>query len=364
MARACRQSRLAASGRVIAVPLNRRRLFCRRRCRRLRPRRPGPAPPTPGLLFRLSADKGLTADFAAGDPVPNFADKATIVPRAPGAARSPPPTTWCWPGRRRATSTPSAARSRFFWRSRYPVGEAPFPIFRVGFADHSSWDMAWLRIDWNGHGFDAFVTDNNLARTRVSFKLPKAPAPDAWTHLAFTWDETSGVELYVDGKLAAKQAASRRSATPASTSSAPPAAWSPRTRCRAATTSMRGGDYDELRIYDHALAAGQVAALAKAEEPPPGAPAATSPPDPRTSGPALRLEPPGRRPAAADRPGHPHPQGRVRRCPATSRNGCGRPPTASPRPPGPASTTARACPAATTTSSSPTGTSTSRAARR
>ena len=38
------------------------------------------------------------------------------------------------------------------------VGEGPFPIFRVGYADHSSWDMAWLRIDWNGHGFDAFVT--------------------------------------------------------------------------------------------------------------------------------------------------------------------------------------------------------------
>src|SRR4051812_45412832 len=33
-----------------------------------------------GLLFRLSADKSLTADVAGGDPVPNFADKATIVP--------------------------------------------------------------------------------------------------------------------------------------------------------------------------------------------------------------------------------------------------------------------------------------------
>src|SRR5262249_45253093 len=91
----------------------------------------------------------------------------------------------------------------FFWRSRYPVGPTPFPIFRVGYADHSSWDMVWLRIDYNGHGFDAFVTDANLARTRVSTALNPFPAPKTWTHLAFSWDETRGVRLHVNGRLAA-----------------------------------------------------------------------------------------------------------------------------------------------------------------
>ena len=57
----------------------------------------------------------------------------------------------------------------FFWRSRYPVGPTPFPVFRVAFADHTSWDMAWLRIDYNGFGFDAFVTDIGLSRTRDFF---------------------------------------------------------------------------------------------------------------------------------------------------------------------------------------------------
>ena len=76
----------------------------------------------------------------------------------------------------------------FDWRSRYPVGPTPFVLFRVGYADHSSWDMAFLRIDWNGHGFDAFVTDNNLARVRVSYELPQTPSPDAWMHIAFSWD--------------------------------------------------------------------------------------------------------------------------------------------------------------------------------
>src|SRR5215213_1144018 len=142
----------------------------------------------PGLLFYLSADRSLTADRAAGDPVPNFADKAAIVPTgAKGAALSAADDVvlaWNAPGNIYA----QRGTLSFFWRSRYPVGEAPFVIFRVGYADHSSWDMAWLRIDWNGHGFDAFVTDANLARTRVSFKLDKNPSASAWTHLAFAWD--------------------------------------------------------------------------------------------------------------------------------------------------------------------------------
>ena len=53
-------------------------------------------------------------------------------------------------------------------RDGRPVDETEFPIFRVGYGDHSSWDMVWLRIDYNGHGFDAFVTDINLNRTRIS----------------------------------------------------------------------------------------------------------------------------------------------------------------------------------------------------
>jgi hypothetical protein len=51
----------------------------------------------------------------------------------------------------------------------------------------------WLRIDYNGHGFDAFVTDINLGRTRVFFDMPDFPKPDQWTHLALTWDETKGI---------------------------------------------------------------------------------------------------------------------------------------------------------------------------
>jgi hypothetical protein len=226
----------------------------------------------PGLLFRLSADKSLTADFAGGDRVPNFADKATIVPNGVkgGALSAADDVVLAW----KAPGNIYAQRGTlsFFWRSRYPVGVAPFPIFRVGFADHTSWDMAWLRIDWNGEGFDAFVTDNNLARTRVSFKLPRKPGPDAWTHLAFAWDEARGIELYVDGKLAAKQAASGVWDTGLDQFGVSSRAVSPH-QVQSRYSFDRGGDYDEIRIYDHALSAGQVAALAKAEEPASGPPA-------------------------------------------------------------------------------------------
>jgi hypothetical protein len=222
-----------------------------------------------GLLFRLSADRSLTAEVAGGDPVPNFADKAAIVPNGfkGGALSASDEVVLAW----KAPGNIYAQRGTlsFFWRSRYPVGEAPFPLFRAAFADHSSWDMAWLRIDWNGSGFDAFVTDNNLARTRVSFRLPGKPGPDTWTHLAFTWDETRGIELYVDGRLAAKQAATGVWDTGLDQFGVSSRVVSPH-QVQSRYNFDRGGDYDELRIYDHALAATQIAALAKAEEPPPG----------------------------------------------------------------------------------------------
>ncbi len=219
-----------------------------------------------GLLFRLSADKSLTADFAKGEAVPNFADKYTLVPTGvSGAALSAGDdnvVSWKAPGNIYA----QRGTVSFFWRARNPVGRAPFVIYRVGFADHTSWDMVWLRIDWNGHGYDAFVTDNNLARVRVSFKLDQLPAPDAWSHIAFSWDETTGVKLYVNGKpVAAKtQAAVLDSGLDQFGMAA--RAVSPH-QVMSRYNFMRGSDYDELRIYDHALDDGQVAALSRNEEP-------------------------------------------------------------------------------------------------
>lgn len=166
---------------------------------------------TPQILFYVSGQNGLTADISGGEAQPNFADKIDITATGPLSLENSlsPAIEWADEGvlAWKAPGNMLAARGTlsFYWRAGYAVDDAPFSIFRVGFADHSSWDMAWLRIDWNGAGFDAFVTDANLARTRVSVKLDTFPTPEQWTHITFAWDENRGVSLALDGKIVAEK---------------------------------------------------------------------------------------------------------------------------------------------------------------
>jgi hypothetical protein len=220
----------------------------------------------PKLLFRVSADRGFDADVAAGQAVPNFRDKVKLVQTGKSGKAiewaDDGVLSWNAPGNLYAQRGTLA----FFWRSRYPVGRAPFVIFRVGYADHSSWDMAWLRIDWNGHGFDAFVTDANLARTRVSFDLPTAPAASDWTHVAFAWDETLGVRLYVDGREVARKDTTADFDAGLDQFGLAGRVMSPH-QVQSRYNFLRGSDFDEIRIYDRMLDAAGVAALAALREP-------------------------------------------------------------------------------------------------
>jgi len=228
---------------------------------------PNPHAGEPGLLFYLSGDHGLTADYAAGgNPVPNYAKHVKLLPD--GAVGS---YIQCADDQLLSYWAPGNIYAQrgtlsFYWRSRTPVDQTEFPIFRVGFADHSSWDMVWLRIDYNGHGFDAFVTDVNLGRTRVSVTLPDFPRPEQWVHLALAWDETSGIRFYVNGKLAATKAATGVFDTgldqfgPHSRLIAP-------TGVESSYSYDRAGDLDELRIYDRMLSDDNIAGLAKGEAP-------------------------------------------------------------------------------------------------
>ena len=230
------------------------------------------APGPDGLLFRASADtpgdQGLAADTAAGDPRPNFASGVTVVlDGATGPAfrwADDGYATWNAPGNIYAQRGTLA----FFWRPRTPVGLAPFVLFRVGFADHSSWDMAFLRIDWNGHGFDGFVTDANLARVRVSWTMPQTPAPDAWRHIAFGWDETRGVVLWVDGKEVARKVEKADLDSGLDQFGLAGRIIAPH-QVQSRYHFMRGSDVDEIRVYDHLMGDAEVAALAAKQEPTP-----------------------------------------------------------------------------------------------
>lgn len=219
----------------------------------------------PGLLFHLSGDRGTTADFsAAGRPTPTYEAEISTIPDGAhgGALRCGDKQTLAY----RAPGNIHAQRGTlaFFWRSRYPVGPTAFPLFRVGYADHSSWDMVWLRIDYNGHGLDAFVTDASLSRVRVSADVQPFPAPNTWMHVAFTWDETRGVRLFVNGSLAA-QAAAKVRLDAALDQFGPHSRIISPYQVQSDYNFVRGGDLDELRIYDHALDDATIARVAKGE---------------------------------------------------------------------------------------------------
>jgi hypothetical protein len=222
------------------------------------------ATPEPGLLFYMSGDHQFTADYAAGgDPQPNFLrDIKIISDGAFGAgfecANSQLMSYWA-PGNIYA----ERGTLSFSWRSRYPVGPTAFPIFRIGYSDHSSWDMVWLRIDYNGRGgFDAFVTDINLARIRVSYVMPSFPKPNEWVNLTLAWDETRGIRFYVNGVLAAHE--DRQAVLFAGLDQ-----FGPHSRTigpmqvQSDYNFTRGGDIDEIRIYDRMLSDANVGALAK-----------------------------------------------------------------------------------------------------
>jgi hypothetical protein len=222
----------------------------------------------PGLLFYLSGDRGTVADYAAnGKPTPNFLEDVKVMPG--GGAKGP--YLQCGNDQLLSYWAPGNIYAQrgtlsFFWRSRDTVGATEFPVFRVGYGDHSSWDTVWLRMDYNGHGFDAFVTDINLHRTRVSFTMKPFPKPDEWVHLALTWDETTGIKLYVNGRMVAQKAATGMFDA-ALDQFGPHSRIIGPTGVEATYNYDRGGDLDELRIYDRALNDDNIATLAKGDAP-------------------------------------------------------------------------------------------------
>ena len=218
------------------------------------------------LLFYLSGENGTTADFAQGSPYPNYLSNISVleegaVGKGIHCADKQLFSYWA-PG----NIYSNRGTLSFFWKSGQIINETPFPIFRVGFADHSSWDMTWLRIDWNGHGFDAFVTDNNLVRLRVSTTEHPEPTQDQWTHIAFSWDENVGIRLYLDGRLAAKRDTCLTLNTGLDQFGPHSRIISPY-QVQSAYNMQRGGDIDEIRIYSRMITDADAVLLAQAETP-------------------------------------------------------------------------------------------------
>ena len=221
----------------------------------------------PGLLFYLSGEKGVIADYAAGDPNPSVINDVTLVPDgAVGTGFSCAHFTQLMGYWAAGNIYAQRGTLAFFWRARDPIGSTPFPIFHVSYSDHSSIDMDWLRIDFNGQGFDAFVTDASLARARVSHSTTALPEADQWVHLALSWDETRGMRFYVEGRLVGQKDGEAVFYAGLDQFGAHGDVIGPQD---VATLEqyLRGGDIDEIRIYDQMLSSANIAQLARGEPP-------------------------------------------------------------------------------------------------
>ena len=219
----------------------------------------------PGLLFYLSGDNKFTADYAGGDPNPSFLNDIEIIPDgACGSAFRCPDFTQIMVYFAPGNIYTERGTLSFFWRARDPFGKTPFHILQVPYSDHSSLDMIWLRIDYNGHGFDAFVTDVNLSRFRVSHMAQELPKPDQWIHFAVTWDETRGISFYVDGKLVGRKDANAVFYAGLDQIGMHGRLINPQ-YARTELNHTRGGDVDEIRIYNRMLSHKHIIRLAKGE---------------------------------------------------------------------------------------------------
>ena len=158
--------------------------------------------PEPGLLFYLSGDHGFDADYAAsGQTAPNFQSDVQILP---GGAKG----SYIQCGNNQLLSywAPGNIYAQrgtlsFYWRSRDPVDETAFPVFRVGYADHSSGTRCGCALTTTATASTRSSPTSILAAPACPLTCPNFPKPDQWTHLALTWDETTGIRFYVNGKL-------------------------------------------------------------------------------------------------------------------------------------------------------------------
>ena len=216
------------------------------------------------LLFYLSGNS-TAAEKAAGEAKPFFEDGVKETDGVNGKAiEFGTRDILAWTAGRNIYA--ERGTLSFWWRSRFPLGPTAFPIFRVGYADHSSWDQCFMRIDYNGDGVEAYVTDINLSRARVWTDGFRFPEPDKWTHIAVSWDELWGLKLYVNGKEAASE---YRPAV----YDAGLYAFGPHSRIigpwhvQTDYNFTRGGDLCELSIWDHMLSDDEIAVLGEAKLP-------------------------------------------------------------------------------------------------
>jgi hypothetical protein len=86
------------------------------------------------------------------------------------------------------------------------------------------------------------------------------PAPDAWHHIAFAWDETRGVRLFWDGREVAAKEQTADLDMGLDQFGLAGRVMAPH-QVQSRYNFMRGSDLDDIRVYDHMLDGAAVAHL-------------------------------------------------------------------------------------------------------
>jgi hypothetical protein len=211
--------------------------------------------PDDSELFYASFEKSSMADRAVGDEVPLQAKSIRILRegRRGSAVMLPVGAILSYS----ALGNLSANRGTmsFWWRSDLISLKVPFTVVRIGRTFQKGQDFLFMDLAWNGKAFQLRLRDSQGGIHSVESSYSWSSDPKVWVHLAFSWDEAEGIQLFVDGKPTAREggplsmdgtldqfAFLSDEVTPSHLSSA-----------------GQAGYLDELRIYGKALNPEQVA---------------------------------------------------------------------------------------------------------
>jgi hypothetical protein len=155
--------------------------------------------------FYASFEKSSMADRALGDEVPLQARAIRILRegRRGSAVMLPAGAILSYSALGNLFS--SRGTMAFWWRSDLISLKVPFTIVRIGQTFKANHKFLFMDLGWDGKVFRLRLSDSQARIHSIESKYSWSSDPKVWVHLAFSWDESEGIQLFVDGKLTAQE---------------------------------------------------------------------------------------------------------------------------------------------------------------
>ncbi len=155
--------------------------------------------------FYASFEKSSMADRAWGDEVPLQARAIRILREGRRGSAVMLPVGAILSYGASGNLSPNRGTMAFWWRSDLSSLKVPFTIVRIGQTFKRNHNFLFLDLGWNGKAFRLRLSDNQARIHSLESIYSWSSDPKVWVHLAFSWDESEGIQLFVDGKLAAQR---------------------------------------------------------------------------------------------------------------------------------------------------------------